>query len=554
MDPDTLFALGTGLMSSAKFGGNLGDSLNQSFGAMLQRKQAKQQIGMGQLQMQQLQQEMPMRMGYLKALGEQLHIANNDPQVGQQLQAATPGQSQQPPAVPALMPSSVPTIPGAPTGFGSAPPIQAPPIQMPPQSAQQAPQQQPQQPGGDPMQLAKLGAFGGALGMQGSQGLLDLSKLQLEHDPAEATRMESAKSQVAQDQYQIQQAQAQGNTTLAAGLQQKMRQDLGLLHIASMSGTQTRIGLGGDISTYNPNEGVQTNNGVESVIPGATQARGQLAAAESVGKAAGETVNLVDPKTGTSYPVPKSMIVGTNGGAAPKGAGGSPLPAGSAPGALVGALGPQAENFLKGRGTQGADYLTAQQTAAEAARDTNYSIDQMLQSSKGVQLGAGAPLRQWGEKWLSGIGQQFGIESSSELSSYQELEKYSNKIAFAATKQMGSREAAQIVTLQMQSNPNKSLTPDAFYGLANSMKAMNSYIIDKNVAMQSAGQDAQAAGAKWTQQVDPRVWALTTSPDMGKKWGPQLGRNKIRAAFDYMTPEEQQAVISNLPASVLGGK
>jgi len=216
----------------------------------------------------------------------------------------------------------------------------------------------------------------------------------------------------------------------------------------------------------------------------------------------------------------------------------------------VSELGPQEEEGLKGRGKESADYLGKLSDAADNARDTNYSLDQMLQAARNVQLGPGASVRAWGEKWLSGLGQQFGIPPSTELANYTELEKYSNKIAFASARQMGSREAAQIVTLQMQSNPNKAMVPEAFQDVALSMKAMNNYIIDKNAALQQHPTDSQAAAAKWTQNVDPRVWALTLSPQMGEKWAKTLGKNAIEAAYQYMTPAERATLIANIPQDV----
>ncbi|MGH9352343.1 MAG: hypothetical protein ACRD2G_09310, partial [Terriglobia bacterium] len=117
-------------------------------------------------------------------------------------------------------------------------------------------------------------------------------------------------------------------------------------------------------------------------------------------------------------------------------------------------------------------------------------------------------------------------------------------------RQMGSREAAQIVHLQMQSNPNKELTANAFTDLAGSMKAMNSYVMAKNYAIQQGSQQSgnpQLAAAKWTKDIDPRVWDLTLSPQMGEKWASTIGVNKIESAWPYLSQDEQQSVIANIP-------
>jgi hypothetical protein len=211
------------------------------------------------------------------------------------------------------------------------------------------------------------------------------------------------------------------------------------------------------------------------------------------------------------------------------------------------ALSPQTHKYLEERGADAAKGQKDLQTAARNALDTNYSIDQMLRAAAGAQLGPGADVRAWGEKWLSGLGQAVGAGSSDELTNYTELEKYANKIAFASARQMGAREAAQIVELQMESNPNKNMTPDAFRGVALSMKALNSYVIDKNMVLQAAGTKQPQAEAQWLRDVDPRVWSITLSPAMGAQWAEELGKEKIQSAFRFMSPTEKAALIRNIP-------
>jgi len=516
--------LGAQLLANSNTPGRFGSLLGKSIlGAQQQAQQnAAQQmslLGQGQdLRMKALQQQMFMQ-AYPSWLGA--------------LTGQTPGQ-------PGQSPQQAPQAQqGSPQG-GTGQPVGIPGGQPPGQQTQ----------GQDPFAMLQQGMLGAALGMPGAKEMIDVAKTRLQYDPNLQTKIEAAKSDVAKDQELISQALKSGDTATAWGMTQKLQQDMGLVHIASMSGTQTRITPQG-IYTLNPTTGMESMNGNVRLAPGAAQAFGSKEAAEAQGRATGELTEVTD-KDGNKYRVPVSTLLGGGGGAAGGVAPAAPssAPAPSAPGNLA-ALGPQQSSYLGGRGTHAVTYLTGQQNAADAARDTNYSIDQMLDAASHVQLGPGAATRQWTEKWLSGLGQQFGVEPSSELANYTELEKYANKIAFAATKQMGSREAAQIVTLQMQSNPNKSMVPEAFQGVAQSMKAMNNYIIDKNVVMQKSGAEAQNAAAKWTQEVDPRVWALTLSPEMGKKWGSQISPTKIVGAMQYMTPEEQRSLVANLPTNVL---
>jgi hypothetical protein len=571
LDPDMLFSIGSGLLSMGHYGVDPGKAMAGAMQNYYATKQAKQTLGMNQLQLQQMQAEMPLRMGVLQALGNKLHIFNNDPQATPQLQGllgSSPNALPQAPggAAPAAapsVPSSVPSIPGAPSLGGAAPVsagLMAPPSTPAPSGA--APTQQ----GGnssDPFDMMDVGTFAGLLGMQGAQGTMENAKTRLQYDPRVASQMKLAGSDMSTDQLGYQQAMAKGDNQTAQMYLTKMKMAAGTLQVARNSGIRQELGANGQWSMYNPESMTQGVGNSIAPIPGAVQTQQALAGAKATGTAQGELVQQTDKdgsvtgQKGATYYVQKSRLLGgsgSQGSQAPQVPGASAAGAPASGGPPIASLGPQDQTFLHTRGVQAADYLTELQKGADAARGTNYTIDQMLEASKNVQLGAGAPTRAWGEKWLSGIGQQFNVKPSSELAGYAEVEKYANQIAFAATKQMGSREAAQIVTMQMQSNPNKAMVPEAFYSVANSMKAMNSYIIDKNSFLAQAGEDAQGAGAKWTQQVDPRVWALTTSPQMAKKWGPLVGVSKIRAAFDYMSPDEQQTLISNLPANLLKAK
>jgi hypothetical protein len=411
----------------------------------------------------------------------------------------------------------------------------------------------------DPMSLLRMATFGAAIGAPGSDALATLAKTQLQYDPRLAATMEAAKSAVGQDQVQIQQALAAGNVPLAQALAQKWRQDMHLLDI-SRNGIQTRIDPAtGAISTFDPTSLIQTNNGAASLIPGGATALGGKAAAESLGRAQGETVELSDAQ-GNKYTVPKAAVLPGGALYRPNGAtSGTPGAPGSngAPtsGLPLSSLGPAQAGYLAGRGKESADYVGELQKAADTATDTNYSLDQILADAKNASLGPAAPTKEYLEKGMAAIGQIFGLDPPQGLTTYQQLEKYSNKIAFSATRAMGAREAAQIVHLQIQSNPNKTLTPDAFNDVALSMKALNNYLIAKNDALQAAaranGGDAMGAAAQWTRTIDPRVWDLTLSPVMGKKWAATIGAAKISAAYQYLTPDEQQALLHNIPQAIL---
>lgn len=385
---------------------------------------------------------------------------------------------------------------------------------------------------------------------------------------AGAAIQNAAKSQIGDAQlayHSAQQAQRAGHSDAAASYYIQFLKATGRLNISERTGAMTLLGgiNPGDLKyiSIDPSSHTITGAAGQGVLPGGAGVEQRLAAARSVGSAQGDLVQLIDPNTHRAYFVPKgSLLPGGAGQSAPSPGTAPPGPTtpGAQPGAQppaaqnrpIAALAPEQQAYETNAGKETSDYLTKMQEQADNARDTNYSIDQMLRASQGALVTPGANVRAVFEKALSGVGGQFGIGASNELTNYQEMEKYSNKIAFAAARQMGAKEAAQVVQMQLESNPNRSMTADAFNGVSNAMKAMNNYVIDKNAALQTEGQNARSAAAKWTQNVDPRVWALTLSPQMGAQWAKELGPKAIQRAYQYMTPEERSSLIANIPADV----
>jgi hypothetical protein len=216
---------------------------------------------------------------------------------------------------------------------------------------------------------------------------------------------------------------------------------------------------------------------------------------------------------------------------------------------------------LSERGTQSGDYLTASQKASDDATTANYALNNVVAASKGASIGPGAPAREFIEKQAGTLAQIFGGQPPAELANYQELDKYGNQLGFATARSMGSREAAQIVTMAIQSNPNKTLTPQAFGWIANSMQAMNNYVIAKNTALQGADQrtpgSAQQAGAQWNAVVDPRVWDLSLDPGMAATVAPKIGVAAIARTMPLMSSADAVSAFRNLPtamrAQVLAG-
>jgi hypothetical protein len=324
------------------------------------------------------------------------------------------------------------------------------------------------------------------------------------------------------------------------------------------------------MTNLNPSKGTVTVNGVQAPLPGAVDTQRALAGANAQGEAQGQLQELTDTtgsitgQRGATYYVPRSTLLGGTNPSIPMRAPAANIGAGQGPFAAVGAiapgqrggppvadLGPRQKTYLSDSGKSADAYLSDLQKNADAAVNTNYSIDQMLQAAQGAQIGPAAPYRQAFEKWAGAIGGMFGIPPPKELTSYQEVQKYANKVAFDATTRMGSREAAQIVRLQMESNPNASLTQQAFIDLNHGMKAMNNYVFAKNSTLASQteanGGDYRTASAWWDQNIDPKAWDVTLSTGMASKWAPVLGPQKLATAMQFMKPEDQLSVLANVP-------
>lgn len=532
-----LFALGTGLIAGAQPGANPGQQLQAAAGN-------QQRLQMGNYQMRMMQQQMGMLMPILQGLGGLMGApAGSSQPTPSKQRAAT-----RTPPTPVVGPYSA-----APAGAAPGSSAVSPGGSMPTGASASA-----QGAGGmNPINLARFGLLASVLPMTQPLGkaAMQAAQIAMQTNPQLASTMAAAKSTLAQDRLMYSQAQQRGDQLGMRAARMKYLKDAGLVNVAAYNGAVTTMGglTPGEVgaSTINPIQGVQTQNGVESAIPGAPQTQQILAGAKALGAARGKTVPV------GGIPIPELDVLGGNAGAssATPGAPAAGGPAGAAAGQnpFLNLL--RAGRYATDTAAQGAELGKTYQEGADAARTTNYALDQMMQDAKTASVGPGAPVREWVEKHFTGLAQLVGVNiAPGELNSYQELDKYGNQVAFAAARQMGSREAAQVVELQMESNPNKSLTPGAFSDLAGSMKAMNNYIIAKNAAIQQAAQtnggNLQLAASQWTRNIDPRVWDLTLSPTMGEKWAANIGKDKIESAWQYLTPDEQQALVQNVPMSV----
>jgi hypothetical protein len=494
-DPQLLQFLGMGLMSGAKYGGNLGDGLMQGIQGYQQNRAAQQQRSMQQLQMQRMQAQLPI------------------------IQAASRYAQGQPPLAQ-----------GAPQGAQGVPAPQGAPAQSMPPQASAAPPQQGLMGGGNGLSTMGMGALMDMGGI-GGQGLTELGKAQLQYDPGMATRMESAKSAVAVDQQQIQQAQAQGNHALAQAIYNgKLQQDLGLLHISSMGGIQTRINPGsGVISTLNPSSGIESTGNQASLMPGMSVALQQKAAAEAQGEATGQVEEVTDSQGNTHF-INKAALLG--GQAKPGGSRPTTPPAaastalgpfaqpGTAPAATVpggvAKLGPGTTTMLHGNAESAIEANKEYQTQAEGGQQMLAQTQELRQAANDFSPGQFAETRMKTLQYLNSAG-LITPDQMKSLGSAQEGQKIAIQLQAAATKQLGSREAAQIFQYMGKSLPNLTLSQNGLDKVSGYMDGIARYNMARAQVAQQRGSSLDVNGVNnvrndFIQNSNPLYFVVASSP------------------------------------------
>ena len=551
-----------GSQGSAAFGRALQTNQDEA----LNRAGARQHLAQGTLGLQRMQAMMPL----LSSIFQQAAGSNGTPAAsnassgnsgtqpptgGVSGQPRAQGASGGPSAAPVIGPfSAIPqSAPGMPTpgaGANSAhPPVGAP------------------VPAGDPAQQAyqrvlaqyRLGAMLPMLGMNGA-GFTKMADFQAANAPALVTRRAVAADQISQDQEQLYQAYASGNPMAVQAARMKYLTDSKLVNPSSWNNSLTLFGgltpqmLG--YSAVNPQSGYQMIGGVASPIPNIIPTRQALAGAQARGAAQGQVERVWDPVSRQWGYVPRSAFLGGNASLpAPTGPGNAAAPPTNAPGAatggsLVAAPNPQQAAYMRGTGEEGAHQVVSLQDAAQSAQQANFQLAQILKDGQSVVTGPTAGARKWMDTATGYMQQWLGLPVPKSLANYQELDKYANQVAFSASRQLGSREAAQIVKLEQDSNPNKTMVPAAFRDLIGAAHTANDYVIAQNQYVQRVAQrnggNALYAQANFTSNADPRVWELAISPELAAKWTPEIGIPQVAKVMPYMLPRTALNAFANL--------
>ena len=366
--------------------------------------------------------------------------------------------------------------------------------------------------------------FAGLLGLArgNPQALLDSAKMRMEYDPSVAARMAQAKDPMTQDLLGLQQARAAGNQDLATMYINKLRQDAGALQVARNSGIRQELLPNGQWSMYNPENMTQGIGNNIAPIPGAEDTKRRLAAAQSTGTAAGDVEKVTDSQ-GNEYFVPRSTLLG-GGGPRPTAPQAPPAPgplAGSAPGGGTApgnraALSPATEGMLKGNAANAVETNKEYQTQAEAGQQMLVQTQELRDAAADFTPGQFAESRMKMLQYLNSM-HLITPEQMKSLGSAQAGQKIAIQLQAAATKQLGSREAAQIFTYMGKSLPNLTLSTDGLAKVSGYMDGIARYNMARAEVSQQRAAALDANGVNnvrndFIKNTNPLYFVVASSP------------------------------------------
>lgn len=350
-------------------------------------------------------------------------------------------------------------------GPGGAPQASAPPGAPP---TQQAPQQAPQQlqgPQGSGWNDMNTGMLGSVLGMPGAAQLSDMGKTELQYDPRVAQQMEAAKSPIAIDLYNRNAAIAAGDKQAAAAWHQKFLTDSKLLNISERNGNVTAFTGGVDstglpnFSGFNPDKGIRSTNSGAQLIPGYAGAEGAIAGAKAWGEAGAKPASVIDG-SGNQYTAPLATVLRGQPNGQP----------------YQSALGPAAAAVTGAQGNQAAEINKEFQNKAEAGNAMLTQVATLRNAANDFTPGQYANSRMGMLNFLNSSG-LITKEQASSLGSAQEGQKIAIQLQAAATKQLGSREAAQIFSIMGKSLPNLTMSQNGLEKVSAYMEGISRYDI-----------------------------------------------------------------------------
>lgn len=266
---------------------------------------------------------------------------------------------------------------------------------------------------------------------------------------------------------------------------------------------------------FNMAQDPRTGRWYETPVAGGPQAvytreRAQ-SEAQNQARAANTPAQVIGPNGAPAY-VTQAQIVGAANG-------GHPFQSGYTPEQTA-----QGSTF----GKQNAAEFAATQKAAEAAQSSALSYQEALADAKEFKTGRFADVKGRALAVLNGLG--VNVDPGA-LGSYQDMTKKLTGAALDRVRQLGSREAAQIVGMVTKSaSPNAEMSPQGFAQIVSFMQASNYSKQAEAQAMQAwkdHGKDLQDFKSAWVRSDVPAL-----------------------LLYDRLTPEQQQRYKEANPEAV----
>jgi hypothetical protein len=220
---------------------------------------------------------------------------------------------------------------------------------------------------------------------------------------------------------------------------------------------------------------------------------------------------LTDPNTGRQYP---AFVQPGDGGQLSITGG----PPGQQNGTPPTALGPGQEDIIKHLADQ---YSNEDKQKYEGATNSLYQLDQQDKNIAALNSGGGWSATGAGNnarlEWAKSINSAFGAlglrppMDPAKVGDWEDATKIQTQLAFAQAKQLGSREAQQVISMSRNATPGAENTPQGYAAISAGYREMNNREVDlynfKTDWLQAHGGNLTGAETAFNNQFTPQMYA-----------------------------------------------